>query len=124
MNQVRPWSGKPPHTRRPCVTIGLSQQVYGCSEQSGRGCRGVARPDLSHRAAGPLWRLDAPSRPALPTDGPLVTRGHDGRWRVIGALREDWTVENHAGWRFWLFRQGDGVDPATGGLSWFLHGFF
>ena len=28
------------------------------------------------------------------------------------------------GRRFWLFRQGDGVDPTTGGLSWFLHGFF
>ena len=24
----------------------------------------------------------------------------------------------------WLFRSGDAVDPATGDLRWFLHGFF
>lgn len=63
----------------------------------------------------------------------LVTRA-DGPERITGewwrataerdAVRDYWAVENQAGRRFWLFRQGDGADPATGGLGWFLHGFF
>jgi len=28
------------------------------------------------------------------------------------------------GRRFLLFRQGDGLDPATGGLHWFVQGMF
>ena len=58
-------------------------------------------------------------------DGP--ERIHGEWWRrdgEVAAVRDYWTVENEAGRRFWLFRQGDGVDPVTGGLSWFLHGFF
>ncbi len=58
-------------------------------------------------------------------DGP--ERIHGEWWRRPGelaAVRDYWIVENEEGRRFWLFRQGDGVDPATGALSWFLHGFF
>jgi protein ImuB len=58
-------------------------------------------------------------------DGP--ERIHGEWWRRSGemvALRDYWAVENAEGRRFWLFRQGDGVEVATGGLSWFLHGFF
>ena len=58
-------------------------------------------------------------------DGPERINGE--WWRrdgEVAAVRDYWIVENHEGRRFWLFRQGDGVDPATGGLSWFLHGFF
>ena len=58
-------------------------------------------------------------------DGPERITGE--WWRRPGervAVRDYWTVENQAGRRFWLFRQGNGTDPATGGLSWFLHGFF
>ena len=51
-----------------------------------------------------------------------------GEWWVrsseLAAVRDYWTVENQEGRRFWLFRQGDGIDGATGGLAWFLHGFF
>ena len=51
-----------------------------------------------------------------------------GEWWVrsaeLLAVRDYWIVENQEGRRFWLFRQGDGVDPTTGGLAWFLHGFF
>ena len=58
-------------------------------------------------------------------DGPERIAGEwwlrDGE---VAALRDYWTVENEAGRRFWLFRQGDGVDPATGNLCWFLHGVF
>ncbi len=42
----------------------------------------------------------------------------------VAALRDYWIVEDEAGRRFWLYRQGDGRDPATGSLQWFLHGFF
>ena len=48
-------------------------------------------------------------------------------WRRAGeraAVRDYWAVEDEDGCRFWLFRQGDGLDPATGGLAWFLHGLF
>ena len=59
-------------------------------------------------------------------------RHADGPERVFGewwrranevwAVRDYFAVEDEAGGRFWLYRQGDGVDPATGGLKWFLHG--
>ncbi len=58
-------------------------------------------------------------------DGPERITGE--WWRRPGefaAVRDYWTVENTEGRRFWLYRQGDGLDPATGGLAWFLHGFF
>jgi protein ImuB len=62
----------------------------------------VMRADGPERITGEWWRRDA----------------------EIAAVRDYWIVENEAGRRFWLFRQGDGVDPATGALAWFLHGFF
>ena len=62
----------------------------------------VRHADGPERIAGEWWRHDA----------------------EVAAVRDYWIVEDHEGRRFWLFRQGDGVDPATGGLSWFLHGFF
>ena len=61
-------------------------------------------------------------------------RNADGPERVAGewwatdrernAIRDYWQVEDEDGRRFWLFRRGDAVDPATGDLRWFLHGFF
>ena len=58
----------------------------------------------------------------------------DGPERIFGewwrgddevfAVRDYFQVEDEAGQRFWLFRQGDGIDPATGDLSWYLHGVF
>lgn len=48
-------------------------------------------------------------------------------WRRAGearAVRDYWAVEDEAGARFWLYRSGDGEDPATGNLAWFLHGVF
>ncbi len=61
-------------------------------------------------------------------------RRSDGPERIVGewwrrdgesmATRDYWQVEDEEGRRFWLYRRGDGTDPATGDLSWFLHGFF
>ena len=58
-------------------------------------------------------------------DGP--ERIHGEWWRRDGevwAVRDYFRVEDDAGARFWLFRRGDGVDPKTGDLSWYLHGLF
>lgn len=58
-------------------------------------------------------------------DGP--ERIHGEWWRRDGevwAVRDYFRVEDDSGARFWLFRRGDGVDNATGDLSWYLHGLF
>lgn len=61
-------------------------------------------------------------------------RRADGPERIFGewwhrdaetaAVRDYWTVEDEEGRRYWLFRRGDGEDPTTGDLSWYLHGIF
>jgi protein ImuB len=58
----------------------------------------------------------------------------DGPERVFGewwrheseqaAIRDYFQVEDRQGARFWLFRKGDGEDPETGDLSWWLQGIF
>ncbi|HST35848.1 MAG TPA: DUF6504 family protein [Allosphingosinicella sp.] len=116
--------------------------------------RSVAAADpLGQPANWPDWprpvRLLSPPEPVehvmsnLP-DGPprrFVWRGRrydiaaaDGPERVYGewwrqaaeraAIRDYFQVEDADGKRFWLFRQGDGENPATGDLSWHLHGVF
>lgn len=58
-------------------------------------------------------------------DGPA--RVHGEWWRrdrELVAVRDYFRIEDDEGGRFWLFRQGNGTDPATGGLRWFVHGLF
>jgi len=58
-------------------------------------------------------------------DGPERIAGE--WWKRDGethAIRDYFRVEDEAGRRFWLFRRGDGEDPETGDMRWFLHGFF
>jgi len=58
-------------------------------------------------------------------DGP--ERIHGEWWRraaEVDAVRDYFAVEDEEGRRFWLFRRGNGTDPATGDLRWFLHGLF
>ncbi len=58
-------------------------------------------------------------------DGPERVTGE--WWRreeEAASVRDYWAVEDQDGRRFWLYRSGDGVDAATGDLSWFLHGVF
>ncbi len=93
-------------------------------------------------------RLFSPPQPVralapLPDDPPIAftwrrkrfrVRRADGPERIHGewwrrdaelyAVRDYFRVEDEDGQRFWLFRRGDGVDPKTGGLDWFLHGIF
>ena len=40
------------------------------------------------------------------------------------SIRDYFQIEDREGERFWLFRKGDGENPATGDLSWHLHGVF
>ena len=61
-------------------------------------------------------------------------RRADGPERLFGewwkheaetaSVRDYFQVEDDAGERFWLFRAGDGEDPATGSQRWFVHGIF
>lgn len=81
----------------------------------------AALPD--HAPAAFIWRRR--QHRVRRADGP--ERIHGEWWRrdaEMAAVRDYFRVEDQDGRRFWLFRQGDGADPATGGLHWFLHGFF
>ncbi len=61
-------------------------------------------------------------------------RHADGPERIAGewwkrdqewiSVRDYFRVEDEHGRRFWLFRHGNGSDPDTGDMRWFLHGFF
>jgi protein ImuB len=65
---------------------------------------------------------------------PHRVRRADGPERIFGewwrseaevfAVRDYFQLEDEAGQRFWLFRNGDGEHRATGDLRWFLHGVF
>ena len=108
---------------------------------------------LAKVEAWPDWprpvRLLSPPEPlegvlALLPDGPprrFTWRGRsygvrqaDGPERIHGewwkrreeaeAVRDYFQVEDEEGKRFWLFRRGDGLDPRTGNLNWYLHGVF
>jgi protein ImuB len=58
-------------------------------------------------------------------DGPERIRGEWWRRNAeVAAVRDYFAVEDEEGCRFWLFRRGDGSDPASGDLRWFLHGLF
>ncbi len=100
----------------------------------------------------PPWprpvRLFSPPQPieslALLPDHPPVAftwrhkrfrvRHADGPERIYGewwrspaetsSIRDYWRIEDTDGRRFWLYRSGDGEDPETGDLRWYLHGIF
>ena len=81
----------------------------------------AALPD--HPPAAFTWRRVR--RRVRRADGPERVRGE--WWRddaEAEAVRDYWAVEDEEGRRYWLFRRGDGADPATGDLGWFIHGLF
>jgi protein ImuB len=58
-------------------------------------------------------------------DGPERVFGE--WWKAdseLAAVRDYFQVEDEAGERFWIYRSGDGEDPATGSHHWFMHGIF
>ncbi len=64
--------------------------------------RRVKRADGPERIYGEWWKRDA----------------------EMESVRDYFAVEDEAGERFWLYRQGDGEIAATGDLRWFIHGVF
>ncbi|WP_428535567.1 Y-family DNA polymerase [Rhodopila sp.] len=58
-------------------------------------------------------------------DGPERIAGEwwkrDREW---ASVRDYFRVEDEDGRRFWLFRRGNGSDPDSGDMRWFLHGVF
>lgn len=105
---------------------------------------GAGWPDAWPRPARLLLRPEPVETIALLPDHPPVSftwRGvrrrvarADGPERVFGewwkrdaemiAVRDYFRIEDDAGERFWLYRAGDGEDPATGSHRWFIHGIF
>ena len=68
-------------------------------------------------------RSDGPERIHLEwwdENCPGDTKNHE----MIRSVRDYFRVEDESGQRFWLFRQGDGIDSSTGDLQWYLHGLF
>jgi protein ImuB len=65
-------------------------------------CRRIKRADGPERVFGEWWRHDSEA----------------------DAVRDYFIVEDCCGERFWLFRSGNGEDPATGDLRWYIHGIF
>jgi len=63
-----------------------------------------------------------------------VVKRADGPERVFGewwrrdkemvAIRDYFVIENEAGERFWIYRQGDGEHADSGSGNWFIHGVF
>jgi len=59
------------------------------------------------------------------TDGPERVYGE--WWKAdpeLEAVRDYFQVEDESGERYWIYRAGDGEDPATGSHKWFLHGIY
>ncbi len=80
-----------------------------------------------HPPAQFVWRRER--HRVTQADGP--ERLHGEWWREAGheaempfAVRDYYQVETASGGRYWLFRLGDGENPATGTMRWFVHGAF
>ena len=66
------------------------------------GRRRVARADGPERIFGEWWQREAETQ----------------------SVRDYFRVEDEQGERFWIYRAGDGENPATGSHKWFMHGIF
>jgi protein ImuB len=76
------------------------------------------RPPAAFRWRGRRHRV-------LGADGP--ERMHAAWWEPgadAAAVRDYFIVEVEDGLRLWLFRAGDGEDPASGDFGWRVHGLF
>ncbi|MBZ9648130.1 DNA polymerase Y family protein [Sphingobium sp. 3R8] len=104
----------------------------GCWPKWKRPVRVLRRPEhLTHVVAllpdHPPRRFTWRGQPYRVTAGDGPERIHGEWWRTdteLWAVRDYFRVEVESGERFWLFRRGDGVEPETGDLSWYIHGMF
>jgi len=75
----------------------------------------------------PPRRFEWRGRPYKVVAGDGPERIHGEWWRRDGeiwAVRDYYRVEEEQGGRYWVFRQGDGMESDTGDLSWWMHGVF
>jgi len=75
-------------------------------------------PPRRFRWRGRAYRVAA-------ADGPERVYGE--WWRHAGeraAVRDYFQIEDEAGARFWLYRNGDGEEAGTGDMGWHMHGIF
>jgi protein ImuB len=104
----------------------------GCWPRWKRPVRVLPRPEhLTHVVAllpdHPPRRFTWRGQAYRVTAGDGPERIHGEWWRTdneLWAVRDYFRVEVESGERFWLFRRGDGVEPETGDLSWYIHGMF
>jgi len=107
-------------------------RAAGWSREWPRPVRLLARPERVGKVIAEL-----PDQPPLRFSWRGEThriRKADGPERIYGewwktlreadSVRDYFQVEDESGARFWLFRRGDGLDPRTGDLSWYIHGVF
>lgn len=97
-----------------------------------RPTRLLTRPELLYAVVALL--PDHPPRRFSWRGETHVVAAGDGPERIHGewwvrdgetwAVRDYFRVEDTKGGRYWIFRRGDGVDGATGDLSWWMHGAF
>ena len=90
------------HPPRPIEAVALLPDQPPVRFTWRRVAHRVRRADGPERVFGEWWRSDD----------------------EISAVRDYFQVEDEAGQRFWIFREGDGQHPETGKLDWYLHGFF
>jgi protein ImuB len=108
------------------------EQAAGWPPHWPRPVRLLARPEPIDKVVALL--PDGPPRRFTWRGDTYVVRRADGPERIYGewwkdraeaeAVRDYFQVEDEDGFRFWIFRRGDGVDPRTGDLAWYLHGVF
>lgn len=106
LEQIRSWPSWP----RPARLLARPEPLSGVM---------ALLPDQPPRRF--IWR----GRPYRVVRGDGPERIHGEWWRrraEAEAVRDYFQVEDDRGARFWLFRKGDGVDPRTGDLSWWLQG--
>lgn len=104
----------------------------GCWPRWKRPVRLLRRPEqLTHVVAllpdHPPRRFTWRGQTYRVTAGDGPERVHGEWWRTdteLWAVRDYFRVEVESGERFWLFRRGNGVEPETGDLSWYIHGMF
>ncbi len=103
--------GWPESLPRPARLLDPPEPVMAVAELPDHPPRRFTWRGIQHRVA----RADGPER-------------LHGEWwqpgQAAAALRDYFRVEDEAGERFWLFREGDGIDPYGGSMHWYLHGIF
>lgn len=127
-------SAMPERSIRPIAALSPEQRETW-DTQLPRPSRMLARPEPvqvtamlpDHPPAMFIWR--GKRFRVAHADGP--ERLHGEWWREAGTeaaqpqlVRDYFQVETESGGRYWLFRLGDGENPATGPMTWFVHGAF